>query len=316
MKILKIKNIFPNSTIARYNLAAWHTSQESNIFLVGREVLRAGVEGEPDNGLLKLFEMDTKGKILRDRVIWEPAYEGMNLEDPRVLELSNENLVIGMTAVIRDKRGVPIPFPAIVKIDSHHTWNRELPPFLFIGTFGSGKNVTPIDNHTFIFRPDSPNYHHNLLVFSLFRQVPEKLCDIAFPTNLAWAQWKIGTTMPPIWITENDALFIFHGITKQKTKEGEQFIYSIGRAKLTKVDDKYTVTVSEDPILTPDDFLDAKGKPLVKELHPKLRRVVYSCGGLIKKGSPNILSVYVNVGDRTTFEVDFDLNEIKNGLFD
>jgi len=67
--------------------------------------------------------------------------------------------------------------------------------------------------------------------------------------------------------------------------------------------------------LVPDNFIEEDGQPLVNELHPNLRRVVYSCGGLIKKNKQDALSLYVNVGDRTTFEVEFSLAELKEGLF-
>ena len=190
-----------------------------------------------------------------------------------------------------------------------------MPPFLIIDSFGPGKNLTPISKHTYLFRPDAPEYFHKLLVFSLHSQIPEKLGDIVFPTNLRWASWRIGTTMPPIWLTPNEALFIIHGISIEKIDGKEKYIYSIGKAKLIRNKNKFEVIVGKDPILTPDDFLDENGIALIKELHPELRRVVYSCGGVIKKKSPDMLSLYVNVGDRTTFEVKLSLEELKKDLF-
>ena len=242
-------------------------------------------------------------------------YNGINLEDPRALELPNENLLVGLTAVLRDKKGRPIPFPVIIKIDSHNSWNDELPPFLIISSFGSGKNLTPIDNSTYLFRPDSSDYNHKILVFSLHRQVPDKLDDIDFPTNLSWAKWRIGTTMPPIWLNQEEALFIIHGISIVKVKGRATYVYSIGRAKLTRKNNKFSVVVAPDPILTSDNFINNDGTPMVAELHPKLRRVVYSCGGIIKRNKQDALYLYVNVGDRTTFEVEFSLKELKEGLF-
>jgi len=121
--------------------------------------------------------------------------------------------------------------------------------------------------------------------------------------------------MPPIWINPTEALFIVHGISLQKIAGKEKYIYNIGRAKLTRQNNNYQVKIIPDPILTSDDFLDKNGVPLVEELHPDLRRVIYSCGGVIKKQTPNRLSLYVNVGDRTTFEVEFSLKELKKGLF-
>lgn len=315
MKIHQIKNIFPDTRVARYNLAAWQKSNSDSIYFIGREVTKAGRYGQPDTGVLKLFEMDEKGQIIQERLIWKPSYDGVNLEDPRALELNNENLIIGLTAVLRNKNGKPIPFPAIIKIDSHNSWDNELPPFLVINNFGSGKNLTPIDDHNFLFRPDSIEYHHKILVFSLHRQVPEKLGDIEFPTDLPWAKWRIGTTMPPIWLNKEEALFIVHGITVANINGVDKFVYSIGRAKLTRKNDKFEAIIAPEPILTPDDFMTKDGQPLVPELHSNLRRVVYSCGGIIKRNNKNSLFLYVNVGDRTTFEVEFLLDELKKGLF-
>jgi predicted GH43/DUF377 family glycosyl hydrolase len=315
MKILQIKNIFPDSTAARYNLAVWQKTEDGELYFIGREVVKPGDKGEPDNGILKLFEVNNDGVILQEKVIWKPLYNGINLEDPRALKLPNENLIIGITAVLRDKSGQPVPFPAIVKIDSVNSWRQELPPFLIIDTFGPGKNLTPVDNTTYLFRPEQDSYRHKILAFSIHSQAPEKLQDIVFPDNLPWAAWKIGTAMPPIWLTPTEALFIIHGISIKIVDGKSIYIYSIGRAKLIRHGDVFEIVVAPEPILTPDDFLDAAGKPLVEELHPDQRRVVYSCGGIINKDSQDNLSLYVNVGDRTTFEVEFSLAELKEGLF-
>ncbi|MFH0773365.1 MAG: hypothetical protein V1922_03570 [bacterium] len=315
MNSIQFKQIFPNTLVARYNLAVWQQSSQDSLFFIGREVAHAAVTGEPDNGILKLFEIGKDGDLIQEKTIWKPIFDGINLEDPRALKLKNENLIIGLTAVLRNKRGVPLPFPALVRIDSLNTWKKELPPVLIIDTFGPGKNLTPIDSHSFLFRPDMEAYNYKLLVFSLHSQIPEKIADINFPINLPWATLKIGTTMPPLWITPTEALFIIHGISLKYIEGKEKFVYSIGRAKLTRKNNKYSVVVVQKPILTPDDFLGINGLPFIEELHPELRRVVYSCGGVIRKQSPDKLSLYVNVGDRTTVEVTFLLSELKDGLF-
>jgi len=315
MKIKKIKKVFPNQKIARYNLAVWKKKESDSVYFIGREVSKAGLFGQPDTGVLKMFEINSNGNVVHERIIWEPSYDGISLEDPRVMEFPKENLAIGLTAVLRDKNGTPKPFPAIINIDSHSTWNKELPPFLIISIFGSGKNVTPLAKSIYLFRPDDHYYDHKLLVFSTNHPIPKKIGVINLPDNLSWAKYKIGTAMPPIWFNKNEALFIVHGITKRKINGHLKYIYSLGRAKLTRKGNTFKVIVAKDPILTPDNFLDKDGVPLVKELHPRLRRVVYSCGGLIKKSKKDTLSLYVNVGDRTTFEVEFSLEELKQGLF-
>lgn len=315
MKIKHIKKIFPDIEVARYNLAVWQRAHHDSLFFIGREVSQAGPDGEPDNGILKLFEVDKNGTLIQEKTIWKPIYDGINLEDPRALELVDENLIIGLTAVLRNKKGQPVPFPAIVKINSLSSWKQELPPFLIIDTFGPGKNLTPIDNTTYLFRPDDPKYNHQILAFSLHSQVPTKLADIQFPTDLPWATWRIGTTMSPMWITPHEALFIIHGISIQNIDGKNKYVYSIGRAKLIRKKNRFELIVAPEPILTPNNFLDDQGEPLVEELHPELRRVIYSCGGIIKKYSQDTLSLYVNVGDRATFEVEFLLYELKKDLF-
>lgn len=316
MKIHQIKNIFPHVGVARYNLAAWQKSNSDSFYFIGREVSQAGKKGEPDTGILKLFEVAIDGTVIQEKVIWKPIYDGINLEDPRALELPHENLIIGLTAVLRNRTGIPVPFPAIVRIDSLNTWKHNLPPLLIIDTFGPGKNLTPIDDGIYLFRPESKEFNHTLIVFSLHSHVPEKIAEIDFPLDIPWASWKIGTTMPPIWLTPTEALFIIHGISIQTIEGKEKYVYNIGRAKLTRINNQYKVTIAPEPILTPDDFLDKNGFSLVEELHPELRRVIYSCGGIIKKQSQDKLSLYVNAGDRTTFEVEFSLHELKEGLFD
>lgn len=314
MKIKKIRDIFPNINVARFNMAVWQKSGEDLLCLIGREVAAPGKIGEPDSGKLKLFELDENSEIIKEKIIWNPI-EGISLEDPRALELPDENLIIGLTAVLRDENGHNIPYPAIVKIESFNSWRDELPPFLIIDTFGPGKNLTPIEKDIYIFRPESSDYFHKLLIFSLESQTPEKLDDIQFPTDLPWASWRIGTTMPPIWLNSNEALFIVHGISIKNIDGKEKYIYNIGRGKLIREKNKFTAIIGKDPILTPDDFLDINGLPLTEELHPESRRVIYSCGGVIKKNSQDILSLYVNVGDKKTFEVELSLNELKKDLF-
>ena len=316
MKIKKIQGLFPNIAIARYNLAAWQKRGGDSTYFIGREVTKPGHHGEPDTGILKLFELAKNGEILQERTIWKPVYSGINLEDPRALEVEDDSLVIGLTAVLRNKRGKPVPFPAIVKINLFDSWNKKLPPFLVIETFGPGKNVTPIDNFTYMYRPEKREYFHKILVFSLHKQVPKKLSDIVFPTNISRATWRVGTTMSPIWVNDKYALFIIHGITIQNINGTDKYIYSLGRAKLTRTGNKFEVKVSKEPILTPDDFLNEDGTQMVEDLHPELRRVIYSCGGIIKNGEEDRLSLYVNVGDRATFEVQYSIEELKEGLFD
>lgn len=306
---LNIKKIFPEEGPARYNVAAWQKADRDHIVLVGREVHEPGQGGAPDIGKLVLFEIDDENRITQERMLWESLHSSFFLEDPRALVHTDGSITIGLTAVLYSEGGY-IPFPAVVYIESGNAWEGELPPITLIHTYGAGKNLTPLTKNTFLFRPESDDYHHKLLLFDLYNSNPETTYNIEFPTDLEWALWRIGTTMPPIWIDERTALLIIHGIT---IKEGK-YIYSIGRAKLFKKNDQFEVEVHPEPFITPETFMK-DGKPLERELHPDLRRVVYACGGVIKRKEPENLYLYVNVADRNTYEVKLPLNELKEGLF-
>ena len=306
---LEIKKIFPEGSPARYNVAAWQKADMDHVVLVGREVHEPGENEAPDIGKLVLFEIDEENRIIHERVLWESLYNNFFLEDPRALVNEDGSITIGLTAVLKADSGYK-PYPAVVNIAKGSAWEGELPPVSLVHAYGSGKNLTPIKKNKFLFRPDSADYHHKLLFFDLADTDPESTYDVEFPSHFPWAMWRIGTTMPPLWMSETEALLIMHGITIQ----GGKYVYSIGRAKLHKVDGQFKVEVHEKPIMTPDTFLK-EGAPMEAELHPELRRVVYACGGVIKRKEPENLYLYVNVGDRNTYEVKIALSELKEGLF-
>lgn len=306
---MKFRNLFPEFPTARYNVAAWQDDDPTHTLLISRDVGQV-TEGDPDIGTLVMLELDENGTIIHDRKIWEPKSKSFTLEDPRALALHDGTVLVGLTAVLRDENGF-IPYPAVTRL-STRSWKEVLPPVTLIETFGAGKNITPISEDTYFFRPDETDFYHKLIAFRYKDQIVKKLDEIEFPKTLPWADWRIGTTMSPLWWDDKEALMILHGIHYENGK----YIYSLGRAKLIREGDNFSVSVHPEPLLTPDDFIDDKGNPLVKELHPELRRVVYACGGVYRpeKGE-GIFHLYVNVGDRTTFEVEFTLEELTNGLW-
>lgn len=166
-----------------------------------------------------------------------------------------------------------------------------------------------MEKDVFMMRQNGENYSHKLLIFSLNELIAKKLQYLTFPKDLPWATQRIGTTMPPIWLTKTKALLIFHGI---EVVDGK-FVYSLGRALLEKRGGGYKLKISHKKIAHPDDFLDEKGKPIIKELHPNKRRVIYSCGGVANKENDK-LSLFVNVGDMVVFKVDYSLSELSRGL--
>jgi len=159
---LSIKKIFPEGAPARYNVAAWQKSDKDHVVLVGREIYEPGKDDVPDKGKLVLFEIDEENRIVHERILWDASQFGFYLEDPRALVHADGSITVGLTAVINTDAGYK-PFPAVVKIQSGKAWTGELPPISIIHAFGQGKNLTPIRKNVFLFRPESPEYHHKRL---------------------------------------------------------------------------------------------------------------------------------------------------------
>lgn len=294
----------------RYNAAAWKSSDEGNVVLLLREVTVAGQEGEPDKGAIVRLEIDPHGHLMSETVVWRPETNKIHLEDARALPLKSGQVLLGLTAVQQENRQF-IPYPATAILDSP-TWDGEFPPVNVIKEFGAGKNMTPMSTDTFIFRPEGPEWNHKLLAVKWTPEKGERLGEIAFPTNIPWARWRIGTTMPPRWITDDRALLIIHGISVNQ----DRYVYSIGRAKLTKVGQQFAVEVDPEPLVTPQQFRAEDGDPLMAELHEK-RRVVYACGGVEKQvDGRQMLALYVNVGDRRTVELLLGMDELLKGWWD
>ncbi len=297
--------------INRYNAAAW-IAESGHTVLIVREVTIAGGKGEPDKGSMILIEIDPQGNIVHESVIWKPQGDDQLLEDPRALVLSQGKVLMGLTAVLKGNKYYP--YPAITTLENT-SYKGYLPQVNIIKDFGPGKNTTPVDDKTFFFRQDGPENNHKLFVFEWDGLRPKGIGEIYFPKNIDWASWRIGTTMPPIWINDAEALMLIHGI---KIQDGK-YVYSLGRAKLFK--DSYSsstprfeVEVDPMPLLTPDNFVSENGEPTIEELHPQLRRVVYACGGVVRqKSEQQILSLYVNVGDTQTVEVPLEINHLKSG---
>lgn len=301
MNIVSVKPVLKDKDASFFNVAVWPKKGTRNIILIGRELSQKGKFGEPDIGRIILYEINEKDEITHKRIIWEPLYESLYLEDPRALVYKNGTVVIGLTAVLRTKKGIQT-FPALVSVDNR--WTSSLPPITLIQTFGPGKNTTPLLENYFLFRPDLEEFTHKFLVFYYKGLLPKKVGTLSLPKELDWASWKTGAGCPPIWLDESRAIFIVHGISLKEKK----YVYSIGVSLLERCGRKFSLKVYPEPILT-QEMLRKKIK--FRELRPRLRRVVYVCGGIIKDTEPDLLHLYVNVGDRSTYDVAFRLEDIK-----
>lgn len=278
----------------RINAAAW-PAQNGNTYLLAREVKHSAPPGQPDKGNLVFSEVDQDGQVVQEKVVWRPRKTArFLLEDPRAYVCPNGQVLLGLTALPQNGRG-DIPYPALATVEGTNL-EEGLQRVEVIDQFGPGKNTTPIDEHTFLFRRDGEENNHKLLVIRRNEERAQAQEEISFPEDLPWATYKIGTAMPPIWINDQEALMIFHGIKI----EGGILIYHLGRSRFSKNNGHFQLKVDYHPLLTPDHFLDAQGQPLVEELHPE-RRVVYLCGGTLNRlQGEKFLSLYPNVADRQT----------------
>jgi predicted GH43/DUF377 family glycosyl hydrolase len=341
--IVKIREL--PGTEGFYNAAVLYLNETH--YLLGRQVEKAGKEGEPDIGSLVLKTLDGQGDIVFSEEVWRPNKENQDgeylLEDARALTLSDGRVAIGLTYVTR-KGNDYIPHPAVLVVSSIEKLKQDLPNVETIKRIGKiainqksvdgvvgdqttpigedipipmGKNVTAIghnmhadrlmnevNEHTysFAFRPEGDDNNHTLQVFE-YQEGGEVTHSqyINFPKDISWAEYRIGTTMPPVWLNKNEAIFPIHGIQIVNSK----FVYSIGSARLLK-DEHGNLSVdniSQNSIINPDSFVGNIDDEV--ELHGE-RRVVYCCGGVPTyddAGRYENLKLYVNVGDKRTVEV-------------
>lgn len=298
------RTVFRHVSTARYNVAAWKSDRTGRIMLLSRSVRKAGRAGEPDTGDLIQAEMTLGGKVIRQRTIWKPSKGNPTLEDPRALAYEKNKVLIGFSAIYLEN-GNYVPYAALTHLDSSD-WTRKLPKVHVYRQVGAGKNTTPIDNHTFFFRKEGSKFNHRLEILSYRHRELIQTNHLIFPQDLPWAAWRIGTTMPPVWIDPDKALMVIHGIS---IKNG-LYIYSLGIALLTK-NGAYQVVVHPKAIITPDDFVKSDGSPVFPELHPEHRRVVYACGGYLRthQGQKNLV-LLVNVGDTTTIAAHIPISHL------
>lgn len=279
----------------RFNGGVWQT-EEGTTRLLLRHVEKPGEDGEPDRGDLVMVELRGQEKIW-ERVVWS-SQPNLNLEDPRVIRSGKGSLLVGLTAVVTED-GKHTPYPAFVKMDED--LEGYLPPVYIAKSLGPGKNTTPINGTEFFFRPEDQT--HKLRVVSWDNQnAPIVESEIVFDPIPPWAEYKIGTTFPPIWQNQERGLMFLHGIS---VKDGI-YDYALTPALLNRHNGGYRVTMADKPIITSNQ-LQENGHDS-QELHPN-RRAVYLCGA-VQNGEQ--LELYVDSGDTKTVRVTNSLQELTN----
>jgi hypothetical protein len=156
-----------------------------------------------------------------------------------------------------------------------------------------------------MFRPEGTENNHRLRVFRFNDgELSIQQNDIELPNDIPWATYKAGTTMPPVWLNDREAIFPIHGIRKD---QNGIFVYSIGSARLVRSEDGILSVdnISQKPLIYPELF-DGLVDTEKVELHPEFRHAVYCVSGRpVYDGCGNFheLKMIVSRGDTLTFEV-------------
>lgn len=328
--VLEIRRI-PGLPENFYNVAVLRVSKEpdSTVMLLGRYVEKRGEPGQPDTGPLAVTVID-KGAAQPLAKVWWPEQSNMGdqLEDARAVESPDGRVTLGWTRLAQSAERYE-PFPAFSITTAQELLGGQFPDTHHITGLGKsgetipigggpkqfhllpGKNTTPFGSGNFVFRPEKEN--HLLLTFSLdekgeasdIRRLEFKKKDIP-----DWGESRMGSTMPPIWLNDREAIFLVHGI---KFTQGKHR-YSIGSARLFRDEaGGYAIdNISKDPILTPESFNGFfEGEQV--ELHPQERQALYLCGGFPiydSEGKPRLIKTYPSVGDTRTVEATLSVDEI------
>lgn len=313
VEVIKHEVIFVIPGLERhFNAGAWRGS-DGNTVLLARYAKESSDEGKPDIGsmvITTLEEVKTDlSRVLSRKEVWNPQNKDSLIEDARSIVLSDQRVLIGLTSVEQAPNADWIPYPAFHYLTSTDEIPEITRPFRVVKEFGPGKNMTPLDSETFLFRQEGEENNHKLLVVKWNETENTVLPDgvLEFPTDLNWASYRTGTAMPPIWVNDEEALMIFHGI---RIDADDRYIYSAGLAKLIRDHGKLRIEdVYKYPILQPDDFNSINQDP-ISELHSN-RRVVYICGGVIEQvQGVKKLVVFPNKGDIRTYGARYDVQNL------
>ncbi len=318
-----------------YNAAAWANGAQT--LLLGRHVNAPGAPDEGDPGPIILIVLEDD-KVVSNTDLWHPEQPdkyGDQLEDARVIVTTEGDVTVGCTRLTFNLINHRYePFPAIAYTSSGALLKGDFPDTFIIEGYGQADNTTPIDeaeptiqlisgknatplgqspeHKRFMFRKESHN--HTLTVVSLDeKNKAELLQNLDFPKDKIpwWGKNRMGTTMPPIWLNETEALFLIHGFRLLDGKPQ----YAIGSSRLfIGADGAYHIdNISTEPLLTPDGLSAELFPDQQLQLHPEERSAIYMCGGVVvndKFGKPKFVYGYPSIGDSQTVESVFNIDAI------
>ncbi len=314
-----------------FNVAAFAIGQElgSPTLLLGRHIEKESGPGEPDIGSLAVAVLNN-GVAESFTEVWRPeeGRSGDLLEDPRAVMLPDGRVLIGFTR-LAPHEGRYLPFPAVSITTPEALLRGDFPDTHFVTGLGIGDQTTPIGDGSDMFHilpgknavPLRTNHSmfrrevddHRFVVFSHDESgVAKGLQYLEFPKeNIpSWGESRMGLTMPPTWLNDNEAILLVHGFNKPNGK----FRYHIGAARLfVNENGEYAIdNISQEPLLTPDSFENVFHGEQV-ERHPEVRDALYLCGGVpIYDAFGNLRSIdsFPSVGDTWTLKASFSAPKI------
>ena len=319
--------VIPGMPAGFYNAAAWQEGDET--YLLGRYLEKPGESGKGDPGPMVLATL-LDGAVTAMQTVWQPesGTHGDQLEDPRVVQYAG-GTVLGFSR-LAPVRGRHIPFPAVAETSAAQLKQGDFPATHYVTGLGTmlvgrghdqlrlrpGKNTTPVGGpagaQDFMFRANGDS--HALTFFTLGedkRAQRIQRVQLAAAQIPSWGQDTIGTTMPPVWLSDTEALLLVHGFTRDKAGRPR---YVMGSARLSR-DQQGTYTidnVSQAPILTPE-ALAALFPGEQVQMHPDERDALYMCGGVVTcndAGEPAYVRCFPSVGDTRTVASTFDIRAI------
>ena len=305
-----------------YNAAAF-VGPDGKTILVGRQVAQAGEYDQPDVGTLVAVTLDN-GAVVETREIWAPenrdetdesAMPGDLIEDLRVAEKDGQ-IAFDVTR-LSPLGGSYTPYPAFTDFVSPESLLADgLPSTTYLANVDParyymqpGKNTTRILPDHILYRPD--NMDHGFVVHKIREDGSSEIVqELPFSEIPFWGKYRMGSTMPPVWLNENEAVLIIHGITFDQN----MYRYTIGSARLYRREDgSFAIdNVSPNPHLTPEMFTELFPNEQV-ELHPELRQALYATGGVVHHsdtGTPQNIELFPNVGDTRTVSATLSIEDI------
>ena len=295
-----------------YNAGAF-VGPDGRIVLVGRQVEEAGGHDQPDVGTLVAAILE-ENSVVETKEIWSPKPSGDAASDETAVDLiedvraaEKDGKVAFDVTRLSPLGGKYKPYPAFTEfVDPESLMVNGFPNTIYLSNVDperfymqAGKNTTRIWPGHIMYRPD--NMDHGFVVHRIGEDgTNDVVQELPFSEVPFWGAYRMGSTMPPVWLNETDAILIVHGITYDQG----MYRYTIGSARLHRDEDGvFSIdNVSPNPHLTPEMSADLFPGEQV-ELHPELRQALYATGGIVHRddtGNPHEIELFPNVGDTRT----------------